>query len=211
VHVRLMHARVRLALRGDARWRAEQWGVPINQADMAVTALLFSHGFATFVRKLGVQLNRQEEEDLLHLWRYAGYLMGVREELLCATVDEAAQLAELIDVIDAGPDDDSRRLLEPLLLREPFETAIRSRPMAHAVHRMYVAACRELIGDEYADRVGLPRGAGDLVFRRVVRPTISALGRAFALAPGSGRVSQRAGERYWTVVSGRPRAVVAAE
>jgi hypothetical protein len=200
-NVRLMHARVRLALQSAPSWRAEAWGVPINQADMAVTALLFSHGFATFVRKIGVQVSDREEEDLLHLWRYAGYLMGVREELLCATVGEAQQLADVVDLIDAGPDEDTRSLLEPLLAREQFEVALRSRRMGHAVHRMYVAACREMIGDAYADRVGLPRGTGDVFFRKLLRPAISALGQAHQLTPGATQRAQRAGEHYWNKVS----------
>ena len=207
VYVRLMHARVRLTLQKDAAWRTQDWGVPINQADMAITALLFSHGFATFVRKIGVPVSEREEEDLVHLWRYVGYLMGVREELLCATVAESQLLAEVIDVIDAGPDEDSRSLLAPLLAREPFEAAVPSRRVAHAVHRMYVAACREMLGADFADRVGLPRGIGDVYFRRLVRPTISALGQAHQLTPGAHGRSQRVGERYWSAVGGRQRGV----
>jgi hypothetical protein len=112
-------------------------------------------------------------------------------------------LAEIIDVIDAGPDEDSRSLLAPLLAREPFEAAVRSRRVAHAVHRMYVAACREMLGTDFADRVGLPRGFGDVYFRHLVRPTISALGQAHQLTPGAQGRAQRVGERYWSAVGGR--------
>jgi len=41
----------------------------------------------------GVRVTAEEEADLLHLWRYTGYFMGVRDELLCATIPEAARLA----------------------------------------------------------------------------------------------------------------------
>jgi hypothetical protein len=200
VQVRLLHARIRRRLLGGAGWRSEDWGVPINQADMALTALLFSHGFAGFVRKLGVQVSAQEEEDLVHLWRYAGYLMGVREELLCATVAEAQQLAALVDTIDAGPDDDSRRLLEPLLQRKPTELRLHSERVGRAVLRLFTAACRDMIGDAYADRVGLPFGPGDLGFRYVFRPTMSLLQRAQQRIPGAAGRSRRAGERYWSAV-----------
>jgi len=204
VHVRLMHARVRLGLQADPRWRAAEWGVPINQADMALTALLFSHGFAGFVRKLGLPVSVEEEEDLIHLWRYAGYLMGVREELLCASLAEARWLADIVDRIDAGPDEDSRELLMPLLDRDPRELATTSPQVQQAVRRLFAAACRDMIGDEYADRVGLPRGPVDLVFRRLLRPTIQALGRTTQRLPGAAERSHRAGERYWSAVAGRP-------
>jgi ER-bound oxygenase mpaB/B'/Rubber oxygenase, catalytic domain len=200
VHVRLMHARVRTGLSRQASWRSDDWGVPINQADMALTALLFSHGFAGFVRKLGVGISAEEEADLVHLWRYAGYLMGVREELLCATVAEAQQLAELVDMIDAGPDDDSRRLLEPLLQRRPSELHVRSERVGRAVRRLFIAACRDMIGDAFADRVGLPFGPGDFGFRYVFRPTISLLNRAQQRIPGAAERGKRAGERYWAAV-----------
>jgi ER-bound oxygenase mpaB/B'/Rubber oxygenase, catalytic domain len=187
----------------DPSWRGEDWGVPINQADMALTALLFSHGFVEFVRKLGVHVTAEEEEDLVHLWRYVGYLMGVREELLCATVNEAKQLAELVDLVDAGPDEDSRRLLDPLLERRPNELRVRSERMGRVVRRLFSAACRDMIGDDYANRVGLPYGPGDLGFRYVFRPAISLLSRAQERIPGAAARSRRAGERYWAAVTGR--------
>jgi len=202
VQVRLMHARVRLDLLGRGQWQGEQWGVPINQADMALTALLFSHGFAGFVRKLGVRVTDEEEADLVHLWRYAGYLMGVREELLCATVGEAEKLAALVDIMDSGPDEDSRRLLEPLLRREPKEVPLRSPRVTQAARRVFEAACRDMIGEDFADHVGLPWGPSDFAFRYVLRPTISLLNRVHRGVPGAATRARRAGERYWAAVSG---------
>lgn len=205
VHVRLLHARVRLALLERADWNTSAWGTPINQADMALTALLFSHGFAGFVRKLGVRVSAEEEADLVHLWRYAGYLMGVREELLCATVTEAERLAELVDVMDSGPDADSRRLLMPLLERRPSEIKVESVRTAQVARRVFSAACRDMIGDDFADRVGLPYGPGDWAFRYLLRPTVALLGRVHAQLPGVAERAQAAGQRYWAAVSGDGR------
>jgi hypothetical protein len=205
VHVRLMHARIRLDLLSRGPWQAEDWGVPINQADMALTALLFSHGFAGFVRKLGVRVTDEEEADLVHLWRYAGYLMGVREELLCATVAEAEKLATLVDVMDSGPDADSRRLLEPLLRREPTEVALRSPRLHQAARRVFEAACRDMIGESFADHVGLPWGPSDLAFRYLLRPTVSVLNRVHRRVPGAATRARRFGERYWSAVSNDPK------
>jgi hypothetical protein len=204
VQVRLMHARIRLSLLEDARWNTQLWGIPINQADMALTALLFSHAFASFLRKLGVPVSSEEEADLLHLWRYAGYLMGVREELLCASVAEAEQLAELVDTLDAGPDADSRRLLDPLLQRDPRELRFRSERLHRGVKRVFMAACRDMLGDKLADQVGLPQGAGDLAFRYLLRPAVSMISRAHQRVPGAEQRSHRLGERYWSAVGVKP-------
>lgn len=206
VHVRLMHARVRLGLLDQSAWRSDLWGVPINQADMAATALLFSHAFVECVRKLGVHVTEREHDDLLHLWRYTGYLLGVREELLCASQTEARELSALIDLIDDGPDEDSLRLLAPLIAREPFDIAFKSRRVGYVVHRLYIATCRELIGHDFADRVGLPHGGGDLVFKHLLRPTIATLGHALQLTPGSQHVTERAGQHYWGRLSSGARA-----
>jgi len=205
VHVRLMHANVRLQLLRGAKWQSEDWGVPINQSDMALTALLFSHGFAGFVRKLGVRVTDEEAADLLHLWRYGGYLMGVREELLCATAAEADKLAALVDTMDAGPDEDSRRLLEPLLERDPKEVPLRSTRLTQVARRVFEAACRDMIGEPFADHVGLPRGPSDLAFRYLLRPTVSVLNGVHRRVPGAKKRAQRAGERYWAAVSGEPK------
>jgi hypothetical protein len=126
--------------------------------------------------------------------------MGVREELLCATVAEAQQLAELVDMIDAGPDEDSRRLLEPLLERRPRELRMRSERVGRVVRRLLIAACRDMIGEAYADRVGLPFGPGDLGFRYLFRPTVTLLNRAQQRIPGAAARGRRSGERYWAAV-----------
>jgi hypothetical protein len=167
---------------------------------------LFSHGFAGFVRKLGVRVSAAEESDLLHLWRYVGYLMGVREELLCATVAEAERLAQLVDVMDSGPDADTRRLLMPLLERRPSEIKVESARTAQLARRVFSAACRDMIGDAFADRVGLPYGPGDWAFRYLLRPTVAMLGRVHELVPGAAARAERAGQRYWAAVSGERRA-----
>jgi hypothetical protein len=198
VQVRLLHARVRMGLSRSPRWRADEWGVPINQADTATTALLFSHGLAEGVRRLGGQVSEHAESDLIHLWRYAGYLLGVDEELLCTSTGDARYMAEMIDTIDGGPDDDSRKLIMAMLRPEEFEAKIKDPAMARHVREIYVAACRALIGDEYADRIGLPAWNGhNLAFKHLLRPAIRAVGRVAAFVPGSGEKFARLGHAYW--------------
>jgi hypothetical protein len=194
----LLHARVRMGLSRSPRWRADDWGVPINQADTAITALLFSHGLAEGVRRLGGQVSERAEGDLIHLWRYAGYLLGVNEELLCTSVEDARLMSELIDAIDGGPDDDSRKLIMAMLRPEEFEAKIKDPAVAKHVREIYVAACRALIGDAYADRIGLPAWSGhNLAFKHLLRPAIRAVGRVASFVPGAGERFSRLGHAYW--------------
>lgn len=82
VHVRLVHAAVRRALAHAPAWRHADWGLPINQADMLATNLLFSIGVVEGCRKLGAAFREDEVDALVHLWRYVGHLVGVDEHLL---------------------------------------------------------------------------------------------------------------------------------
>lgn len=196
IKVRLMHARVRLGLMRSPRWRSEAWGVPINQADMAITALLFSHGMTEGVRRLGGRVTAQEEADQLHLWRYAGYLLGVEEELLCSSAEEARRMAALINAIDAGPDEDSRRLLAAMLAPENFRARLGDPTLASAVRTCYLGACRALLG-EHAEAAGLPPGRHDIAFRALVRPTLKLISHTVPFMPGSNEKLMGLGHAYW--------------
>jgi hypothetical protein len=78
LQVRILHAKVRHALRKRKDWKVEEWGVPINAEDMAATLLAFSTNAMLGVEfLLGFPLSRREREDFLALWRYIGWLLGV--------------------------------------------------------------------------------------------------------------------------------------
>ncbi len=201
VKVRLMHASVRRGLLRSPRWNLDAWGVPINQADSAGTMLLFSSVVVEGLEKLGHEMSAQEVSDFLHLWRYAGYLLGVDAELLCATRDECDALWNLLSTTQDPPDDDARALARALM----ESGRIGARPgretdAAEARIAFGYALSRHLIGDEYADHLGFPRSrwrhAID-VFRRV---NAEALGRLRALPPVE-RLAFEAGRRYWHEVT----------
>ncbi|MFD7070499.1 oxygenase MpaB family protein [Streptomyces sp. NPDC059913] len=80
VHVRVMHALVNA--RFAARWDTGRWGCPISQADQAATLGLFDATVIAGCLVLGVRLTRRQRDDLMHLWRYVGWLMGVAPQWL---------------------------------------------------------------------------------------------------------------------------------
>ncbi|KNX38946.1 oxygenase MpaB family protein [Luteipulveratus halotolerans] len=83
VHVRVMHALVNASYENDpSRWDIARWGLPINQADQAGTLGLFDATLLVGCRALGVPVSRADADDLLHLWKYVGWLMGVHADFL---------------------------------------------------------------------------------------------------------------------------------
>jgi hypothetical protein len=114
VRVRLIHAQIRRHLARMPAWRTEDWGVPINNADMAATNATFSIGMLTSVRQLGFRFTTDEADDVMLLWKYSGYLSGVDLGLLATSDREALELAKMIVLLQPGPDGHSRLLADAL-------------------------------------------------------------------------------------------------
>lgn len=200
VKVRLMHAQVRRMLRLSPRWNADAWGEPINQVDSAATLMLFSYVVLDGLRKLNAPLSPEDGADLLHLWRYTGYLMGVHHELLCANEAEAKELSELISTTQDPPDEDSVKLATAFMhqaVSAAKTPAERSR--AQRFQRFAYALSRLLLGDETADALGYPRTPWRFAMPalRVFLRRAAALSRAI---PGGDKRAVERGARYWELV-----------
>jgi len=158
VKVRLIHAQVRRLLRQSGQWRDADWGAPINQCHMAGTNLLFSVGVLDALTRIGYLFKPAEREALIHLWRYAGYLLGVEHELLVAGEWEGHRLLDLMFTFEPEPDEDSRALVEALM-----QTSYAYARGLSAVRLAGINICygvsRALLGDERADALGLPHTA----------------------------------------------------
>ena len=107
VRVRLMHALVNERYEHNGRWNIDQWGLPINQSDLAATLNLFSGALMMGVRALGVPVSRDDSRALMHLWKYVGWLIGVDDDWLFDSERDQHQLSYAVllaqhDVTDAG-------------------------------------------------------------------------------------------------------------
>jgi len=195
--VRLMHAQIRRLLRRSTRWDSAAWGEPINQVDMAGTTLLFSLALVDGLRMLGFRIERQDCEDVLHLWRIGGWILGVDPELLCATEPEARVLWDLLEATQEPPDADSAALAVALV-EGPLHEARTPEQRARAERFLPVAygIARFLVGDRYADALGYPRTPWRFV-APALRALISTTGRLVGRLPGVDRLAMEAGLRYW--------------
>lgn len=93
--IRMIHAIARYYLQKKGNWD-NQWGLPINQEDMAGTNLAFSYLILLGLQTSGFILSGREKEDFLFLWRYIGYNLHIHNDLLPASFAEAGLLESAI-------------------------------------------------------------------------------------------------------------------
>jgi ER-bound oxygenase mpaB/B'/Rubber oxygenase, catalytic domain len=197
VKVRLMHAEVRRLIERSGRWQPELWGAPINQHDMLATALLFSVALVDGLRTLGYAVEADEADDVVHLWRQVGLVMGVAPDVLPESYADGWRLAKLIRDTQGPPDEDGRQLAAALFaaradivrreVADPRGVDVRIAAM-HAV-------TRRLLGDDVADGLGIPRPKL-AALARVLWPVAQLASRVNRL-PFVRALAERAGDRYW--------------
>jgi hypothetical protein len=194
VTIRLMHAQVRRALLRSGAWNTGAWGAPINQVDMAGTTLLLSVLLLNALRRMGAHFSSDEAHAVIQLWRYTGYLLGVSDELLCASEPEARRLAELACMSPSAPDEHSRELVSALF-ETPFETPA---GQVRWPLGLYQGLARGLLGDDLADSLSMARvwyGPLMLTGVRMVLPFLELARRSI---PGVNGWATRCGHRLWS-------------
>jgi hypothetical protein len=194
--VRLIHAHVRRMILKSGRWD-DAWGAPVNQHDQAGTSLLFSIIVLQGLRQLGMRIAPEDAEAYMQLWRWSGWLMGIDPELLPATEAEGTRLADLFACTQGEPDDDSRRLTRALL-QAPLREAKTRRERANAQRLFQFSAgmCRELLGDELAEKLGVPRSSWRYMVP-FVRRLVSSVELVRENVPFGDVPAVWAGTRYW--------------
>ncbi|GAB2978129.1 DUF2236 domain-containing protein [Amycolatopsis acidiphila] len=159
IRVRLVHAHVRAAMNRRPDWDYEAWDRPVNQVQTTGTLLLFSLVFVLGTQLLGIRYTDRERADILHLWRYVGWLMGVEEDLLPANEDDAWRLLWLLASTEFIPDEDSKRLAKAL------QATHDASPAGKLLSRVHSSISRLVLGKNNADFLELPN---DLVTQGAV-------------------------------------------
>ncbi|MET9971962.1 oxygenase MpaB family protein [Streptomyces sp. NPDC006356] len=154
VKTRLVHSAVRHLLPKSPGWSQTSGGqkIPISLADMLVTW----HSLPTYaMRKLiewKVPITAAESAAYLHLWQVTAHMLGIRDEYIPATWDEAnAQSKQILDPV-LGPTREGVELTDILLgqLAEQTSPGGIDRPLVNAL-------ARYLVGDQVADWDGIPQ------------------------------------------------------
>ena len=149
--VRLMHAAIRYLIKTrDADWDYETLGEPINQEDMAGTLMTFSYVVLKGLYKLGLDIDRESQEAYLRAWRYVGQAMGLCEELLPNSLEDAQQLTWFIYQRQMRGSPQGRDLMRALL-------ATMKSNLPRVAQWFAPSALRMLMEKELANELGVPR------------------------------------------------------
>ena len=157
LRVRLMHALVRHQLAKDPDWDSAQWGLAINQLDMQATYLGFSVVQLLSLKSTGTVISRSESDDVMHLWRAIGWLMGVEEGLLVNTEQEG-RVVLYRNMLSQAPSDDSSVALARALMDEPLARHYPDWPRLRGVlnkHR-HLSLVQWFVGTQGMRALGLP-------------------------------------------------------
>jgi len=127
LRVRLIHGLVRRHVQRLPQWRMAEWGLPVNQIDMAATALAFPMIMLLGGRAFGILPTRRESRAAMHHGRYVAWLMGVEERWLPHTESAARRLLYELSLSITNPDETSVQLGQALM-DEPLQRAYRRLP-----------------------------------------------------------------------------------
>ena len=149
--VRLMHAAIRYQLLHDrTRPWPDEYGVPINQEDLAGTLGTFTVAILRGLKTLLIDLTPEQEQSYLEAWNAVAPLLGIVDDLIPVTVADANALCEHI----------FRRQMDPSPEGRVMTTALRDMMKAHMVppfKGLVDAMCRHVLPPEVADGFGIPQ------------------------------------------------------
>jgi hypothetical protein len=159
LRVRVVHALVRASLLRSPDWDRAWLGLPVNQLDMQATYLAFSVIYLIGQRMLGVPVRKQEAEDIIHLWRYIAWLMGVDEKLLVASEVEG-RVALYRNLLSQPAADETSKKLGRALMDEPLDRRYQRFAWlrGHWNRQVHLSIIRFFLDAEGMESLGLPKG-----------------------------------------------------
>ncbi|MZR62353.1 oxygenase MpaB family protein [Alcanivorax sp. DP30] len=157
LHVRMVHSLVRRNLNRREDWDSGEWGMPLSQVDMVATYLGFCVVMLGGLRKLGVPVTPRESKAVMHLWKYASWLMGVEDRWLVDTESQGIVLLHHTLMTQSRPDETSKELGKALAV-EPLERHFNhleglQRRLAYEKH---LSVSRYFLNKEKMAQLGLP-------------------------------------------------------
>lgn len=193
LRVRLIHAFVRQHVSAMRDWQQQDWGLPINQTDMAATL------FGVFIAPtaagmaMGLLTSPADLDAIAHHTRYVGWLMGVEDCWLPTTFREGVRGLHHALMALSAPDETTPRLAMPMA-EDPLSwnfdrfPALRRR-LARAQHLSLATA---YLGPRTMRTLGLSPA---LPWYPLVRAPINGVRSLTALTLPGGK--DRAADRGW--------------
>ncbi|QOV40337.1 DUF2236 domain-containing protein [Streptomyces ferrugineus] len=159
--VRLLHASIRHHLKRENRWDTAALGVPICQEDMIGGQMSFSLLVLDSLHRLGIHMSTEGAEAYFYAWRVVGAMLGVGQDAVPKTLEEARQFFDLYMIRHMGPSAEGANLTRQLIdLYEEVVPGTFFDPIVSAL-------IRHLIGGTCADWLQVPRSSWDTVVKAV--------------------------------------------
>ncbi|MEU6284285.1 oxygenase MpaB family protein [Streptomyces sp. NPDC047028] len=159
--VRLLHASIRHHLTRENHWDTGTMGAPICQEDMIGGQMFFSLLVLDSLHRLGIHMSVEGAEAYFYAWRVVGAMLGVDQEAVPKSLEEARQFLDLYMVRHMGPSAEGAHLTRQLIdLYEEVVPGTFFDPVVSAL-------IRYLIGDTCADWLQVPRTPWDTVVKTV--------------------------------------------
>ncbi|MFJ3704331.1 MULTISPECIES: oxygenase MpaB family protein [Streptomyces] len=159
--VRLLHASIRHHLRREERWDTTALGTPICQEDMIGGQMFFSMLVLDSLHRLGIHMSEEGARAYYYAWRVVGAMLGVDQDAVPRTLDEARGFLDLYMLRHMGPSPEGAHLTRQLIdLYEEVVPGTFFDPVVSAL-------IRHLVGDTCGDWLGVPRTSWDTVVKAV--------------------------------------------
>ncbi|KUN20172.1 hypothetical protein AQJ23_34955 [Streptomyces antibioticus] len=159
--VRLLHASIRHHLRRENRWDVDALGVPICQEDMIGGQMFFSLLVLDSLHRLGIHMSQEGAEAYYYAWRVVGAMLGVDQDAVPKSLEDARQFLDLYMIRHMGPSEEGAHLTRQLIdLYEEIVPGTFFDPIVSAL-------IRYLVGDTCADWLEVPHTPWDTVVKAV--------------------------------------------
>ena len=157
LRVRLIHALVRRHVAAMPDWRADEWGLPVNQTDMAATLVGALIAPPVGAIGMGIVPTPGDLDAIAHLTRYVGWLIGVQDEWLPHSFRDGMRVLYHTATALSRPDESTKQLAVPMA-DDPLVWHYRTMPglrrrLARAQH---LSVTSGFLGPRAMRALGLP-------------------------------------------------------
>ena len=154
--IRFVHTRIRGLLAKSDDWNHEAWGTPVSAAHLGFAISVFSKRLLEYSAMLGAKFSKEEQESVLAVWRYAGYLMGIPETILYRNGAEAEKIYKVGYLCEPKADADSVAVANLLIQSIPKVADVKDEAEQKQLVELAYRLSRALIGKELADGFEFP-------------------------------------------------------
>ncbi len=158
VRIRFVHAQIRRLLGQRAEWQHDAWGVPVSAAHLGYAVACFAARAVKHSESLGARYSTEARAGFHDVWRYAGHLMGIPEDILFTDEKHALHLYRIGSLCEPPPDEDAIVMANALINSAPLVANITDRAERRKlVNKVIYPVSRALVGNDLSDQLKFPR------------------------------------------------------